>query len=514
VDNESNNQKNNEELLGKLQVYQLELEMQNEQLSVSYQLLENERAKFAGFFDLAPVGYFVLNNLGIVEEANQTGTDLLKTPRDQVLHQPFKKFIDPGVYEVFYSFINRMNASLDKQSCEIKVSGTAADSMYLRMEGRAVKTVLIDKPQYYVTVIDITESKLDQQRLISTTQRLEMTLVASGTGTWTMPVPGNLLSLDNFCYSIFEIDPLAFDGSLTAFIQLIYPDDQSLVKEAFKNSINNFSPLDFEFRIITKKGVIKYLSVLGHQISKVDGSFFAGIIIDITSKKRLDKQALDLHNDKQRLVLSATFNAQEKERFRISNALHDSVCQILYGIRLNLQGIQISSDKKKELNNASLLLDEAIRETREISYELTPSVLRDFGFIAGIKEMAQRMSSRAMKIHSQVDKTADDLDKEVQLYVFRIIQELINNCSKHTRASEAHIKVTTSDDHVSLYVSDNGAGFKVPMEQAFSEGSGLRAIKNRIYLLGGTMELDTSDQGTIVQINFKSDQAPILKDNR
>jgi signal transduction histidine kinase len=512
VDNESNN-KNRKELLNELQVYQLELEMQNEQLSISYELLENERAKFAGFFDLAPVGYFVLNHLGIVEEANQTGTDLLKTPRDKVLHQPFKTFIEPGVYEVFYGFIGKMNASSEKQSCEIKVSGTESEAMYLRMEGRAVKNTSSDKLQYYVTVIDITESKLDQQRLISTTQRLEMTLVASGTGTWTMAVPGNLLSLDNFCYSIFELDPLAFDGSLAAFIQLIHPDDQSLVKEAFKSSINNFSPLDFEFRIITKKGVIKDLSVLGHQISKVNASFFAGIIIDITSKKRLDKLALDLHNDKQRLVLSATFNAQEKERFRISNALHDSVCQILYGIRLNLQGIQISSDKKKELNNASLLLDEAIRETREISYELTPSVLRDFGFIAGIKEMAQRMSSRAMKIFSQVDKTADDLDKEVQLYVFRIIQELINNCIKHTHASEAHIKVTTTDDNVSLNVSDNGAGFKVPMEKAFSEGSGLRAIKNRIYLLGGTMELETSDQGTTIQINFKSDQAPILKDN-
>ncbi|RZL05206.1 MAG: hypothetical protein EOO89_26980, partial [Pedobacter sp.] len=236
--------------------------------------------------------------------------------------------------------------------------------------------------------------------------------------------------------------------------------------------------------------------------------------IDVTSKKRLDKQASDLYNDKQRLVLSATFNAQEKERFRISNALHDSVCQILYGIRLNLQGIQISSDKKKELNNASMLLDEAIRETREISYELTPSVLRDFGFIAGIKEMAQRMSSREMKIYSQVDKAADDLDKEVQLYVFRIIQELINNCLKHTKASEAQIKVTTDDEqYVSLYVSDNGGGFKLPVEQAFSEGSGLRAIKNRIYLLGGSMELETSEKGTIVQINFKSDQAPIFKDN-
>jgi PAS domain S-box-containing protein len=510
VNNESNN-KDNQELLEKLQVYQLELEMQNEQLSVSYQLLENERAKFAGFFDLAPVGYFVLDHLSVVEEANQTGTDLLGVTKDKVLFQPFKKFIDPSYFEGFYGFLSRMKSNSEKQSCEIKVVEKSAKLMYLRLEGRAVKNRVSAKVQYYVTAIDITENKLAQQRLISTTQRLEMTLLASGTGTWTMEVPGDTLLMDDFCYSIFEISPLEFDGSLKAFIQLIHPDDQLSVKEAFKKSISTFSSLDLEFRVISKKGNIKNLSAIGHQVSKVNASFFAGIIMDTTDKKRLDKEASELHNEKQRLVLSATFNAQEKERFKISNALHDSVCQILYGIRLNLQGIQISSDKKKELNNASMLLDEAIRETRAISYELTPSVLRDFGFIAGVKEMAQRMSSREMKIYSQVDKAADALDKEVQLYVFRIIQELINNCLKHTSASEAHIKVTIDKDQVLFSVTDDGGGFNLPVEQAFSKGSGLRAIKNRIYLLGGTMDLETSDRGTVVQIKLRSNQTPMIK---
>ncbi|HEX8607746.1 MAG TPA: PAS domain S-box protein, partial [Pedobacter sp.] len=338
MDNEPNNSKDNQGLLEKLQVYQLELEMQNEQLSVSYQLLENERSKFAGFFDLAPVGYFVLDHLGVVEEANQTGTDLLGVSKDKVLFQPFKKFIDPAAFESFYGFLGRMKNNSEKQNCEIKVVENAAALMYLRLEGRAVKNRSSSKLQYYVTAIDITENKLAQQRLMSTTQRLEMTLLASGTGTWTMELPGDTLSMDDFSYSIFEISPLEFDGSLKAFIQLIHPDDQLLVKEAFKRSTNNFSSLDFEFRIISKKSKIKDLRVIGHQVSKVNASFFAGIIMDITDKKRLDKEASDLHNDKQRLVLSATFNAQEKERFKISNALHDSVCQILYGIRLNLQG--------------------------------------------------------------------------------------------------------------------------------------------------------------------------------
>ncbi|MEJ7559602.1 MAG: PAS domain-containing protein [Pedobacter sp.] len=508
MDNEPNI--NSQELQGKLQAYQLELEMQNEQLSLSYQLIENERSKLAGFFDLAPVGYFVLDHLGVVEEANQMGADLLGVSKDKVLSKPLKGFINPSSFESFYVFLSCMKNDSEKQNCEIMVIESAANLMYLRLEGRAVRNSVSGKLQYYVTTIDITDNKLAQLRLISTTQRLEMTLSASGTGTWTMEVPGDILSMDDVCYSIFEINPLDFNGSLNAFIQLIHPEDQLSVREAFKHSITNFSSLDFEFRFISKSGDIKNLSVIGHQISKVNASFFAGIIMDTTDKKRLDKQATDLHNDKQRSVLSATFNAQEKERFKISNALHDSVCQILYGIRLNLQGIQISSDKKKELNDASLLLDEAIRETRAISYELTPSVLRDFGFVAGVKEMAQRMSSRAMKIYAHLDRNADLLDKEVQLYVFRVIQELISNSLKHTSASQTHIKVTTDTDHIMISVSDDGGGFKLPVEQAFSEGSGLKAIKDRIYLLGGSMDLETSGKGTVVSIKFRSSQSPMI----
>ena len=72
-------------LLGELEVFQLELEMQNDELSASYQLLEMERAKFAGFFNRAPVGYFILDHLGLVEEANQTGADLLRISKMDIL---------------------------------------------------------------------------------------------------------------------------------------------------------------------------------------------------------------------------------------------------------------------------------------------------------------------------------------------------------------------------------------------------------------------------------------------
>ena len=366
-------------LLSELQIFQLELEMQNDELTISHESLESEKSKFAGFFNLAPVGYFILDHLGIIEEANQTGIVLLNITRPKLIGQRFQSFISSEELEPFYSFLYRMQNNEIKQSCEIKLLLKNEQVVDTRMEGIAVLDHTTKKLQYYIAVIDVTQSK------------------------------------------------------------------------------------------------------------------------------QLSAQTQSLQNEKQKIILSAAFDAQEKERYRISSALHDSVCQILYGIRMNIQNIKTTNKLKNEFDIVNRLLDQAIRETRELSYELTPSVLRDFGFTAGIREMAQRFSTPAFKIKSTIKNSADQLHQSVQLYLFRIIQELINNCIKHANAKEAEIKVCTENGKITLIVADNGTGFTHNVEDALLHGSGLRAIKNRIYLLNGDFKLHTHSGGTTVEITFKNE---------
>lgn len=493
-------------LLGELQVFQLELEMQNDELSASYQLLETERSRFAGFFNLAPVGYFILDYMGMVEEANQTGADLLCISKSNILKERFQSFVASEMWELFYAFLHKMQTNTGKQSCEIKLSFKEKE-LYTRMEGIGIVNAFTNKLQYYITVIDISESRTAQQKLIDTSQRLEMTLNASGTGTWTMELGSNKVFLDEFSFSLLEINPWEFDGSTRAFIGLIHPDDQYQVRQTLINAIHHAKKADVEFRIITKDGRIKTISAKGQEVRNgvANNNYFAGIIMDITEKKRLALEAQRLQAEQQKLILSATFKAQEKERYNISTALHDSVCQLLYGIRLNLQNIQHTRDLKNEFSNINQLLDQAIRETRELSYELTPSVLRDFGFTSGVKEMAQRLSAPGFQIKTSLKSSADVLDQDIQLYVFRMIQELVNNCIKHAQATEAEIIVCTENGWITLVVTDNGHGFKEDVDQSLASGSGIRGIKNRIFLLNGYMNVETSKRGTRITIRFKND---------
>jgi signal transduction histidine kinase len=153
-----------------------------------------------------------------------------------------------------------------------------------------------------------------------------------------MEVGRNRIFLDEFSYTVLEINPWDFDGTIHKFIDMVHAEDQQLVRAAFLNPQKYGNKVELEFRIEGKNGKTKVIYALGHQIEGAkENYYFAGILMDITLRKEMSRQAENAQEEKQKLILSATFSAQEKERDRISSALHDSICQILYGIRLNVQ---------------------------------------------------------------------------------------------------------------------------------------------------------------------------------
>jgi PAS domain S-box-containing protein len=490
-------------LLNELQIFQMELEMQNDELKASYQMLETERAKLSGFFNQAPVGYFILDNLGSVEEANETGAEMFKGSKTDLLGKKFETFINPEDVERFNTFLNTAQVTANRQFLELRILFDQVD-FYARIEGVSISNVFADRTQFYITLVDVTESKNAQQKIVDTTERLTMTLKASSTGTWSMQLGENQIFLDDFSQQILQIQPGAFDGKIKSFVELIHPDDQALFLNSFGNVANTSNRIDLEFKVRTQEGTLKVLYVQGQVIESYQGlSYYAGILMDITARKKLERDAEAARREKQRLILSATLIAQEKERSRISIALHDSICQILYGIRLNLQTIERSNPGSIQFGNVNSLLNQAIQETREISYELTPSVLRDFGFTAGIQEMAHRLSVDTFKIRTQIDTDINISDEDKQLHVFRIIQELINNCIKHAQASVAEIKIFNEADWFNVVFSDNGKGFDYEKNKELIKGSGLRSIKNRIFMLNGEIDVNSSDKGTTISIKIK-----------
>src|SRR5690606_36330968 len=173
-------------LLSELNVYQFELEMQNDELKVSYDALDAERERFANLYDFAPVSYFIIDHLGIIEDVNQTGVELLTLPKLKLQQKRFQSFIYPKDLETFYGFLHKMHESGEKVSTELKLVLQNNETIHVRIEGTGISSIITSNVKYYITVIDTTESRKAQEALKEANERLEMILKASSTGIWSI----------------------------------------------------------------------------------------------------------------------------------------------------------------------------------------------------------------------------------------------------------------------------------------------------------------------------------------
>jgi PAS domain S-box-containing protein len=257
-----------------------------------------------------------------------------------------------------------------------------------------------------------------------------------------------------------------------------------------------------------KKGYyeIRMMPVYDENMKVIGG---LGFIHDITERRKAEKERTNQKLKQQKEILTAILQAQEDERKRIAEALHNGLGQLMYAVKLNLESLtyelnNIHADKASSINkDVNSLLDEAIKETRTISFQLMPTILEDFGLETVLKELCKKISSPLLSINCKVDGLDSRLDISLEIALYRIIQELLNNIIKHAQASEADIFLSKSSAFIHVTVADNGIGFQYDNTLLTDKGTGLRSIKNRIKLLAGALYVKSEHMhGTKVTIEI------------
>lgn len=190
------------------------------------------------------------------------------------------------------------------------------------------------------------------------------------------------------------------------------------------------------------------------------------------------------------LRISSMIDALEQERQRFSRDLHDGLGQMLLAIKIKIEQSK-NSDKEKSLiytNEAIELLKQTINEIRNISNDLRPNVLEMFGLKDGIKKLCRDSLQNSDIDFKFVCEDIDigEMDSKKQIYIFRIVQEIINNILKHSAATEAEISLFNEGNNLIIKVADNGKGFDVSKK---IYGNGINNIKERVELLKGSCEI-------------------------
>lgn len=198
----------------------------------------------------------------------------------------------------------------------------------------------------------------------------------------------------------------------------------------------------------------------------------------------------------------------DSERRRVATELHDGLGQCLIGLNLNLGMLRQTSEREALWIESEYLMQRALAEIRTLSYVLHPPTMDVAGLVSAAQWFVEGFSRRTgiqISFHAPGDFTR--LPDEIELTLFRGLQEALTNIQRHSRASRVEVCIERSDAQVTLEVKDNGCGIKYDLLNRFREtgaglGVGLTGMCERVRDLGGNLQLDSDTNGTLVQIKI------------
>jgi len=218
----------------------------------------------------------------------------------------------------------------------------------------------------------------------------------------------------------------------------------------------------------------------------------------MSEKIKIQTQELKYEKEKR---ITSMIDGQEIERQRLSRELHDGLGQYILATKMKLERFENASPelKKQIVEEAKSLLAIISKEVVNMSENLAPPVLNQFGLISAIENICEEVRKNSeikiQFIHNAVELTCDE---KVKIYLYRIIQEALNNIVKHSKATDVFIDLSYTD-HLDLSISDNGIGFYV--DENFKAGNGISNMRERTELLGGTFEI-IQYNGTTIKIKI------------
>ncbi|MBL4716644.1 MAG: PAS domain S-box protein, partial [Bacteroidia bacterium] len=224
-----------------------------------------------------------------------------------------------------------------------------------------------------------------------------------------------------------------------------------------------------------------------------------GFELEKVNKKLSKSKQLLL--EERKLSTTAILEEQEKERNRLALDIHDSLLQRLTALNMDLQHIMrdkssTSPSTKERIGMSIDQITEIITETRNISHNLVPFALKDFGLKTSVEQLIHNFNKNSkIKINYSADELNGKLDIRKQLHIFRVIQEALHNALRHSKAKEININITLLNDKlINILIDDDGLGFDYKKKMKEKKGMGLINMCERVNILDGNIEIYSSEK--------------------
>lgn len=298
------------------------------------------------------------------------------------------------------------------------------------------------------------------------------------------------LSVNEALIDLFGYSKKEF-SEMRIFDLFLSEEQEQIKQEARRNLLSSQSEFDV-WRQKSKDGSMLYCEISGSDIHFKGNQQRLVVALDITEQRKADERAI-----------KAIVEGEERERHRIANELHDGLGQYLSAANMHLNTVYEDSESLPEsidhpFRTGLQMLEHAISETRSISHNLLPKAIQDYGLKMAVESLVNEIqSTQAVSVHLFQKYDDEDLPGNIQINIFRIVQEALNNALKHSGGSSININIVYSDGEIICAVEDNGKGFNT--RTITNEGLGLQSMKTRVAAMSGNLDIESKEgKGSVI----------------
>ncbi len=360
-----------------LQVHQIELEMQNEELSRAQVELDATRARYFDLYDMAPVGYCTISENGLIQEANLKAASILGVARGALVRERLSRFIFTEDEDIYYRLRKQLLESSTPQSCELRMVQSDRTVFWAHLSATLVKGKS-GKPVSLMTLTDVTERKQAENELRERDKRLHFVLENCHIGSWEFNLTNNTATMSPEHGYIFGYTDITSQWSLDKFLNHVLPEDRPMVEKITQQGIATQSGWSFECRIRRKDGTTRWIAVNGRcQNEEMSGTrMVVGIVQDISRRKFAEKQLLNAHGEMERKVLERTADLEKTDATLAMMLDYARITEIdiqervVSNLRSNILGIVDLVKKEKLTKNTMDLINLLESTSRNMAHPL------------------------------------------------------------------------------------------------------------------------------------------------